>query len=213
MATEFSDFCQIITLSEDHGDAAASLMARALHDDPLFVRGCLDPDLRARWLPWLFRWSTWKGFYFGRTLGTAGELTGVAALIGPDGGDFTPEQLAQFDYAAGRDAIGAAEWDRAVDRVNAAFDPADTALHQTCSEAHWYLDVLAVAPACQGQGMGGTLLRAVHELADADGKPTVLLTFNPRNHALYERHHYRVICHDATPTHGPAWWGMQRDPG
>jgi hypothetical protein len=56
------------------------------------------------------------------------------------------------------------------------------------------------------------LLRAVHELADADNKPTVLLTFNPRNLALYDRFQYRVVCHDAAPRHGPAWWGMQRDP-
>jgi hypothetical protein len=56
------------------------------------------------------------------------------------------------------------------------------------------------------------LLRAVHALADGDGKPTVLLTFNPRNLSLYERHQYRIICHDASPEQGPAWWGMRRDP-
>lgn len=212
MATAFSGFCQIVTLSEDRGDAAAALMARAMHVDPLFVHGCHDPELRARWLSWLFRWSTWKGFYFGRTLGTAGELTGVAALIGPNGGDFTPDQLAQFDYAAGRETMGAPEWDRAVARVNAAFDPADAALHHACAEPHWYLDVLAVSTERQGQGTGGALLHAVHALADAAGTPTVLLTFNPRNLALYERYTYRVVCHAATPKHGPAWWGMRRDP-
>jgi ribosomal protein S18 acetylase RimI-like enzyme len=203
---------QVVPLGEDRGDEVAALMGRALQDDPLFVHACPDPGDRGRWLPWMFRWSAWKGFLFGQTLGTAGRLAGVVATIGPGGGEFTEEDLARFGYRRGREAVGAEVWDRAIERVNAAFDPADVALHRAVSEPHWYLDVIAVDPAQQGRGIGGALLRAVHARAAADGAPTVLLTHQPTNLPIYDRHGYVVVCQRTTRS-GPRWWGLRRNPG
>src|SRR5215216_5195852 len=73
---------QVEPLGEDRGDNVAALFGRAFQDDPVFVHACPDPIDRARWLPWLFRWSTWKGFCFGQILGTGEPLDGVVALIG-----------------------------------------------------------------------------------------------------------------------------------
>lgn len=92
----------VVPLSEDRGDEVAALMGRAFQDDPLFVHACPDPGDRAGWLPWVFRWSTWKGFLFGQTLGTADRLDGVVATIAPGGGEFTEEDLARFAYRRGR---------------------------------------------------------------------------------------------------------------
>jgi ribosomal protein S18 acetylase RimI-like enzyme len=80
-------------------------------------------------------------------------------------------------------------------------------------EPHWYLDVIAVEPARQGRGIGGTLLRAVSARADADGTPVVLLNYQPTNLPLYQRNGYEVVCHGAAPGSGLPWWGMRRDPG
>jgi ribosomal protein S18 acetylase RimI-like enzyme len=204
---------EVVPLAEDHGDDVAALMGRAFQHDPLFSHACTDPSERACWLPWLFRWSAWKGFLFGQTLGTAGRLDGVAAMIGPGGGEFTEEQLARFGYAQGRESVGPALWDRSVAAVNAAFEPADAALHRAVPEPHWYLDVIAVDPARQGRGIGGKLLRAVSARADTDGIPVVLLTYQPTNLPLYQRHGYEVICQGAMPTSGLPWWGMRRGPG
>lgn len=211
--TESAWQIQITPLGENRGDEAASLVARAFQDDPLFVYGCPDPRQRARWLPWLFRWSAWKGLLFGQLLGTVGRLDGVAAVVAPSAGDFSEEQLARFGYARGRDAVSPAVWDQAVARINAAFAPADAALHDTVPEPHWYLDALAVDPARQGQGIGSRLLRAVHERADAAGLPTVLLTFQPTNLPFYERHGHAVVCQGRGPASGPEWWGLRREPG
>jgi ribosomal protein S18 acetylase RimI-like enzyme len=84
---------QIIEMDEARADDVALLFARAFQDDPILVHACPDADKRARWLPWLFRWSTWQGLRFGRLLGTAGDLDGAAALVGPGGGQFTDEDL------------------------------------------------------------------------------------------------------------------------
>lgn len=161
----------------------------------------------------MFRWSTWKGFLFGQTLGTTGRLEGVVATIGPGGGEFTDEDLARIGYGRGRAVVGAAVWDRVTDRVNAAFAPADAALHRAVPEPHWYLDVLAVDPAAQGRGIGSALLRAVHARADGDGMPIVLLTYQPTNLPIYSRHGYAVVCEGTVPGNGPRWWGLRRNPG
>jgi ribosomal protein S18 acetylase RimI-like enzyme len=213
MVTGSDRLIEVVPLGEDRGDDVAALMGRSFQSDPLFVHACPDPSERARWLPWLFRWSTWKGLLFGQILGTAGRLDGVVATIGPGGGEFTEEQLARFGYEQGREAVGAAVWDRSVAVVNDAFEPADTALHRAVPEPHWYLDVIAVDPAQQGRGIGGTLLRAVSARADADGMPVVLLTYQPTNLPLYQRHGYEVVCQGTAPGSGLPWWGMRRDPG
>jgi GNAT superfamily N-acetyltransferase len=135
------------------------------------------------------------------------------ALIGPEGGEFTEEDLARFDYRRGREAVGADIWDQSVGRVNVAFEPADAALHRAVSEPHWYLDAIAVEPTRQGLGIGGSLLRAAAARADADGMPIVLLTYQPRNLALYRRHGYVAVCEGTLRGGELPWWGMRRDPG
>jgi ribosomal protein S18 acetylase RimI-like enzyme len=213
MKTDLDPAVRIVSLGEEQGDDVAALMGRAFQDDPLVVHACPDSGDRARWLPWMWRWSTWKGFLFGQTLGTAGRLDGVVAMIAPAAGEFTDEDLARFGYLRGRDSVGAAVWDRAIDRMNPAFDPADAALHRAVPEPHWYLDVIAVDPVAQGRGVGGALLRAASARADADGVPIVLLTFQPKNLAFYTRYGYAIVCEGASPQNGPQWWGLRRNPG
>ena len=203
---------QVVRLGEESGDAAAALIGRAFQDDPLFAHACPDPGERAHWLPWVWRWSVWKGFLFGQTLGTAGRFEGVATLFGPGGGEFTEQQLTGFGYRRGRAAIGPDAWDRAHQALNAAFDPAEEALHRAVPEPHWYLDAIAVDPTRQRTGIGSSLLRAANALADADRMPVALLTYQPGSLAFYWRHGYAVACEGTVPGSGLRWWGMRRDP-
>jgi ribosomal protein S18 acetylase RimI-like enzyme len=203
---------QVVALGSDRGDEVTALMGRAFQNDPLFAYACPDASERARWMPWLFRWSAWLGFLFGQTLGTMGRLDGVAVTVGPDGGEFAEEQLAGFGYGQGREAVGAAIWDRANAKLTAALEPAHEALHQVMPEPHWLLDVIAVEPACQGYGVGRALLHAVNERADADGVPIALLTYEPTNLGFYHRSDYRVFCEGTVMGNDLHWWGMRRDP-
>lgn len=59
---------------------------------------------------------------------------------------------------------------------------------------HWYLPWLAVAPACQGRGLGGRLLEHGLAIVDAERLPAFLETPNPRTVPLYERHGFEVIA-------------------
>jgi ribosomal protein S18 acetylase RimI-like enzyme len=60
-------------------------------------------------------------------------------------------------------------------------------------EPHWYLPLIGVDPARQGQGIGAALLRHALARVDADGLPAYLESSNPRNIELYRRHGFEPI--------------------
>lgn len=61
------------------------------------------------------------------------------------------------------------------------------------TEPHWYLPMIAVDPARQGQGHGSALLREALVRCDRDGLLAYLESSNPRNITLYERHGFVVM--------------------
>ena len=61
------------------------------------------------------------------------------------------------------------------------------------TEPHWYLPLIGVDPAGQGQGLGGVLMRHATERCDREGLPAYLESSNPRNISLYERHGFEVV--------------------
>ncbi len=58
---------------------------------------------------------------------------------------------------------------------------------------HWYLPLIGVDPACQGQGHGAMLMRHALERCDRDGVATYLESSNPRNISLYQRHGFEIM--------------------
>jgi ribosomal protein S18 acetylase RimI-like enzyme len=76
---------------------------------------------------------------------------------------------------------------------------------------HFYLAMLGVAPAAQGQGLGSRLMQPVLELCDTDGVPAYLESSKESNIAFYARHGFRVTHEIALPR-GPTIYGMWREP-
>lgn len=58
---------------------------------------------------------------------------------------------------------------------------------------HWYLPLIGVEPARQGQGHGSALLEHGLRLCDEARLPAYLESTNPRNIPLYERYGFEVI--------------------
>jgi ribosomal protein S18 acetylase RimI-like enzyme len=58
---------------------------------------------------------------------------------------------------------------------------------------HWYLPMIGVDPAHQGQGHGSALLQHALEQCDRDHLPAYLESTNPRNIPLYQRHGFEAI--------------------
>jgi ribosomal protein S18 acetylase RimI-like enzyme len=62
------------------------------------------------------------------------------------------------------------------------------------SEPHWYLPLIGVDPARQGEGLGAALMQHALARCDRDGLPAYLESTNPRNVSLYERHGFEVVA-------------------
>lgn len=79
------------------------------------------------------------------------------------------------------------------------------------TEPHWYLAYLGTDPQHQGHGIGGDLIRAITERADADGLPAYLESSKESNIAFYRRHGFEVT--ERVDVKGEAsMWPMWRDP-
>jgi ribosomal protein S18 acetylase RimI-like enzyme len=65
------------------------------------------------------------------------------------------------------------------------------AFHPT--EHHWYLPLIGVDPAHQGQGQGDALMAHALARCDSDHAPAYLESSNPRNIPFYRRHGFEPL--------------------
>ncbi len=82
----------------------------------------------------------------------------------------------------------------------------DEKLQGLLPEGIWYLSILGVAPALQGQGWGVRLL----EPALACGQPSYLETFGERSQRFYERLGYETRYRFHEPVTDKPYWVMFR---
>jgi ribosomal protein S18 acetylase RimI-like enzyme len=64
---------------------------------------------------------------------------------------------------------------------------------------HWYLQIIGVAPAYQGQGFSSRLVRPVLERIDRERMPCFLETNTEKNVAIYRRFGFEVVSEDKIP--------------
>jgi GNAT superfamily N-acetyltransferase len=83
---------------------------------------------------------------------------------------------------------------------------------RTPDEPLWLLDAIAVAPECQGRGLGSALIAAGLTRAAAAGVPAFLSTGTRRNVDIYGSSGFRVVDEADAPGGGPHIWFMRRDP-
>ncbi len=80
------------------------------------------------------------------------------------------------------------------------------------TEPHWYLPLIGVDPAHQGEGCGDTLMTYALTQCDRDHAPAYLESSNPRNIPFYRRHGFETLGEiqvGSSPTLVP----MLRKPG
>jgi ribosomal protein S18 acetylase RimI-like enzyme len=126
-----------------------------------------------------------------------GEAT---ALWSPPGGSVPEWEARSWDQVA---AVLGPEAIERCDRWDAAVAP-----HHPPTP-HWYLGVLATAPAHQARGLGPAVAQPGIEAAAASGLPAFLETGIERNVARYERMGFTVTGVIDDPDL-PAGWCMRR---
>jgi GNAT superfamily N-acetyltransferase len=195
---------------------ATEINVRAFFDDPLFATGFPDPTERARVVRSCAAWCFRHAALFGTILVADDDLAGVAHVYRSATPVFTAAHVAT-SIGNLEAELGPELWDRYV-HMQAPWVEADAALSAAVPGPQWYLDMIAVLPERQGQGIGHALLRAIHARADADGWPVALLTFQPRNRPLYVQQGYEAVASGTHRPSGLAYWCYQRparthDPG
>ncbi len=79
-------------------------------------------------------------------------------------------------------------------------------------EPHFYVRIVAVRTALQGQGLGSALMRPTLQSADSAGLPTYIEASTERSAALYQRLGFQHIDVLELPDGGPPVWLMRRPP-
>ena len=77
------------------------------------------------------------------------------------------------------------------------------------SEPCWFLDLVAVAPAVQGRGLGRALVRHGLDRARSDRCPAFLETGTPGNVPFYQSLGFQIVDQQQAPDGGPVIWFMQ----
>ena len=134
---------------------------------------------------------------------TSGEPLGVALwdapsstdVVGPLGPGSEPPPGLDLDLLGGA-------WELCL------ADAAQCEAHRP-AEPHWYLYMVAVAPAARGRGIGGRLLGHGLKRVDAEGLPAHLESTTPGSRRLYERFGFRQVA-ELAGSGLPVYWAMTR---
>ena len=187
--------------SEPAGDSLlADTLAKAFQEDPALCWILPRAEQRAARLPGLFRMlipsARQAGTVFAAPGNEAVSLWRAPGQADPGVGEQVASLLPLLRV------FGILGLNRALP-VSAAMAAARRELG-----AYWYLQYVGVAPASQGRGFGGALVRAGLELAERDGVPAVLETSKRDNVALYQRLGFRVLSTWRVLRDGPEFWTM-----
>jgi len=188
---------------------AAEMLTRAFTEDPAYSYIFPDEAERARSTRKL--WHAVIGFCL--TYGevwTTPELAGAAGWLAPGKASFSLGQMVRTGFELPRAWLqfGGSGRRRAMEIMVYL-----ERLHKSGMPGpHWYLQVLGVEPALQGQGIGGRLLQPVLARADAAGLPCYLETESERNVTFYRRHGFEVLTEGPAPGHDVMLWTMARTP-
>ena len=79
-------------------------------------------------------------------------------------------------------------------------------------QPHWHLELLGVAPAYQGQGIGGSLLQPVLRQADRERLSCYLVTSTQQAVRFYQKQGFKVIGSSQLIRSSPMIWTMKRSP-
>lgn len=196
---------QVVHLMESRLDEAAAALTAAFMDDPLQSHTFPDSDERRRLSPPHFAALLRYGLLAGEVL-TSVEPGGGAAVWLPPGVAHTDAML----EASGLSRLGALIGDGAARRFGRVIDFVEPLHHEAMPEPHWYVMVVGVAPAFQGQGLGRALLQTHLDRAEADGVPCYLETTQPRNVTFYQRLGFRVLREVVEPESGLRIWTFRK---
>jgi len=132
---------------------------------------------------------------YGEVCATSEKLEGVAAWLPPGKAPFGSWQMIRSVPLSILFRFGR----QGANRLRAYGSYIDNLHRKLVQYPHWYLQIIGVNPAYQGQGFSGRLLRPVLERIDLERLPCFLETNTEKNAAIYRRFGFEVISADKIP--------------
>jgi ribosomal protein S18 acetylase RimI-like enzyme len=132
---------------------------------------------------------------YGEVYVSSEKLEGVAGWLPPGKAPFGSWQMIRSVplsvlFRFGRQGAGRLQaYGRFIDNLHRRLAP----------YPHWYLQIIGIDPAYQGQGFSSRLLRPVLERIDREGMPCYLDTNADKNVAIYRRFGFEVVSEDKLP--------------
>jgi len=192
-------------------DPATPSAVAALEDDPFYRSICAPYDgdtvRRRAVLAKYFDYSIQEGRELGRCIHLADEARGVAVWLLPQAPEVESQaaQQKRTFLQTELSADGCANYYRII-----KFMSAKSAT--LVDDAAWYLSIVGVDPAAQGQGLGRKLLEPTIAEADRAGVTCYLETFSPRNLPFYQRLGFAAAARFTEPTTGAEYTVTIRHP-
>lgn len=170
----------VYSIDEASAESAYAAIVLAFVRDPAARWSWPAPDDYLRNMPLLARAFGAKAFALGTAFGID-RFAGVALWLTP-GVSANEEALADLIE---RTAPASIQQDAAaVFEQMASYHP---------QEPHWYLPLIGIDPARQGQRLGDKLMAHALARCDAEQLTAYLESSNPRNVSFYQRHGFEVI--------------------
>jgi len=192
-------------------DPACASAVAALEHDPFYRSICADhvhDTVRRRAvLAQYFAYSIQEGNDMGRCVHLADRTRGVAVWLLPQAANvrLRAAQSKRVFLEATLDPEGCANYYRIVNFMSAQ------AVSVVDDDA-WYLSIVAVDPAAQGQGLGRKLLEPTIAEADRVSATCYLETFSTRSVSFYGRLGFTTQARFAEPSTGADYALMIRYP-
>ena len=196
----------VVHLPASRLDEAAQALAAAFMDDPLQTYTFPDADERRRLSPPHFAALLRYGLMAGQVLTSAEPGGGACVWIPPDAAP-TDEMFVASGLARLDDLLGV----EAARRFGSVIEFIEPFHKAAMPEPHWYVMVVGVAPAFQGQGFGRALLQPMLDRADTEDVPCYLETTQPKNVTFYQRLGFRVLHEVVEPSSGLRIWTFRKD--
>ena len=193
-------------------DPASLNAVAALEDDPFYRSICApcdgDTARRRAVLAKYFDYSIQEGRELGRCIHLADEARGVAVWLLPQPPELESQAAQQkrtFLHAT-LSAEGCANYYRITEFMSAKSAT-------LVDDDAWYLSIVAIDPAAQGQGLGRKLLEPTIAEASHAGVTCYLETFSQRNLSFYQRLGFATAAQFTEPTTGADYTVMVHPPG
>ncbi len=180
----------VVALSPNDAARAGNELARAFHEDPVWVAVMPDPTERGDQLPAMFTALVRTTLAAHGVVEVISGSEAVAVWMGP-GREMGLWSMVRAGFAIPRFAMTLPAADRR--RMLSVLRQLDGKRKATVSDPHWYISAIGVAPEHQGEGLGSRLIAAGVERADRDGRPIYLETETESNVDFYERRGFQLI--------------------